>query len=362
MNAISEVPNDLHGFIAPILLPDLEVSWVGPTAVEGVLCFGSEDGRIRFADIHGKTLGGMRSAVRSGEAVNGVAFINSWMMVSSRDEAILWTLPTHTTGQTMVAPVPLGAHGVIASESGYFFAPLGMKGFLFCHPRSGEIQSFNISSGPSNTLCFYRMISYRAANGQEVIASALRRGGLGVMEFNGEGHRHVLNTQSFSGLDVVDVCSVQFQGVPGIAAIGKDRTLILLKGKNLEPTTIRYEAIEGVAYRILCARNYLFVLTSKALYVIQDLISDVVAGQSHNTMTNVMTLAMEAVDASLVGDRWLFIVLPDEVLRLDVSLLQFIPSAEDAISNVSTMRMNKLDPHWEGQKVEMEVRQSPLAA
>src|SRR5262249_55492439 len=37
--------------------------------------------------------------------------------------------------------------------------------------------------------------------------------------------------------------------------------------------------------------------------------------------TSILVIPMEAVDASLVGERWLAVILPDEVLRFDLDML-----------------------------------------
>ena len=37
--------------------------------------------------------------------------------------------------------------------------------------------------------------------------------------------------------------------------------------------------------------------------------------------TEIWVMALEAADASLVADRWLLVVLPDQVLRFDLKLI-----------------------------------------
>jgi hypothetical protein len=299
----------------------------------------------------------LNKAVQSGEAVNGVAFLKRWMMVSARDEVMLWTLPADGSTEVKGASFPLGSHGVIAGLSGYFFAPLGRSGLMICRPQEGEVQSVDINEPVSDDTYFYRVTSFNNAAGQEVIACATRRGGVGVMEFRGADHKHALTTATFAGLDVVDLCTIRTDaGSTALAAVGRDGALVLFRDAlhDRHPVTIRYEAIEGTVYRLLSAHGYLFVLTSKAMYVIADLVSSVGGRVAFNRETPVLALPMEAVDANLVGDRWVFIVMPDRVLRLDVELLSQAPKADGPESQVRSMRPDWLHPDWQQREIEQK--------
>jgi len=60
--------------------------------------------------------------------------------------------------------------------------------------------------------------------------------------------------------------------------------------------------------------------------------------------TQVLTVPMEASDANLVRDRWLLVVMPDEVRKYDVALLHqsALPPGEVPVTQTRT-----LTPHWE---------------
>lgn len=355
---MNPVLDEVRSLLEQVSLPDFDPSWVGAGPLENTLCFGSEDGHLRFTSMEGKFLKEMKNAVRSGESVNGVAFVGNWMGVSARDEVVLWSLDDDFTRKSVCAPLPFGSHGVIATPSGRFLAALGPSGFATCLPVAEDIQSFNIGERPNEEVYFYRMASYRDSKACELGVVAMRKGGVGWMELSADGQARSLNAQSFSGLDVVDVCTADFGSSTGVVALGRDGTLILWKHRGAEPVTVRFDAIKGTGYRVLSVGNQLFVLTSRALYAIQDLIDAVAAGGSHDIRANGVELPMEAVDAAVVGGRWVYIVLPDGIQRLDASLLHLLPNADYADLRLIEMRLNRLDPECNSAEVALDVHQA----
>jgi hypothetical protein len=341
-----------------IRLEKFDVSWAGPTLGDRGLCFGSEDGRLLLTNDEGNLLDKPQKANYSGEALNGVAFLDRRIAISTRNEVLIFQLGTGQPGGTPYTPVPFGAHDVIAGVSGRFFAPLGRRGFLSCLPSSGPVQEVTIVGGPAGEMYVYRVISLRAAGGEEVLACAARRGGVAAMEYRPEERNHTLGTLTFGGLDVVDICPL----VPGVAstaaaALGKDGTLILFHDvlHERKPSTVRYASVKGVAYRVLSAGGNLFLLTSEGLYVITALVDRFLNRAQVAPVTPVLVIPMEAVDANVVGDRWLLIVLPDGVLRFDVGLLeQYKPTAIHAgerhdlvIGEVRDEEPTPVEPAWE---------------
>src|SRR5262249_10135577 len=142
-------------------------------------------------------------------------------------------------------------------------------------PTDGPGQTVTVSRGPTEDAYFYRLISLQTSGGQEIVASAVRRGGVAAMVFRGEDPKHTVSTFTFNGLGVVDLCPLGRDAAPeGAAALGRDGTLILFRDvlHDRHPGTLKYESIKGTAYRLLSARGYLFVLTSEALYVIAGLV------------------------------------------------------------------------------------------
>lgn len=323
------VRNGARDLLAAFTLKDFKVSWCGPYPLPNRIGFGSEDGEATFTDVDGVLLQAEPDKlVHSGEAINGMAFIKQWIAISTRREVAIFTL--RSGQQPLVAEMPFGAHGVIAGVNGHFLAPLGPLGFMFTQPRVGATQQVTISSGRDESIYVYRLISVRAGSGQEIVACACRSGGVAALEFHGDGHDYNLSMIAFDGLDVVDLCPLSADDKPaGIAAIDKDGTVFLFHDAlhDRKPAAIKYPDIKGIAYRLLSARGFLFVLTSEGFYAIAGLIERFLAGNPYSQKTPVLSVPMEAVDANLVGD-WVVIVLPDEVARFDVDLLARITPPE----------------------------------
>jgi hypothetical protein len=70
----------------------------------------------------------------------------------------------------------------------------------------------------------------------------------------------------------------------------------------------------------------------------------------------VLPLPMEAVDAYLGGERWVWIVMPNGVLRLDVELLAQMTAAKCAQSEFTNLSPTSMTPDWQKQEVEQDSR------
>ncbi len=359
MTSFPAIPNGARALLAPIRFDGFDVSWAGASPSKDLFSFGSEDGRILFADSEGVVQLKAEKATPSGEAINGLAFIQRWMSVSMRNEVILWASSQNPGGKMMGTPIPFGSHGIIAGHSGYFLAPLGRGGLLFFQPKEGPETAATIIDGAIENAYFYRLISLQAASGQEIVACATRRGGVAAMEFKGKDQQHTFRALMFNGLDVVDLCSLGMAGaLEGAAAVGRDGTIILFRDvlRDGQPKTIKYESIKGTVYRILSVRGYLFLLTSEGMYVIAGLIERFLRGAADNSVTPVLTLPMEAVDANLGSEHWVWIVMPDGVLRLDVELLAQITPTNLSQGEFRNLSPTAITPDWHRQKVEQHSR------
>jgi hypothetical protein len=287
------------------------------------------------------------------------------MSVSTRNEVILWASPQKPGENLMGTPIPFGAHGIIVGHSGYFLAPLGRGGLLVYQPKEGPETAGTVISVAIENAYFYRAISLQAAGGQEIVACAARRGGVAAMEFKGKDQLHMLRMATYSGLDVIDLCPLGMDSAPeAAAAVGRDGTIILFRDvlRDSRPETIKYESIKGVAYRILSARGYLFLLTSEGMYVIAGLIERFLRGAADNSITPVLALPMEAVDANLGSEHWLWIVMPDGVFRLDVDLLARITPTNLGQAEFRNLSPTPMTPDWHRQNVEQHSRSMPAGA
>jgi hypothetical protein len=326
MSPLAENGNSRPLFLS-IRFPDsFAVCWAGPHPFRPGLCFGSEDGMLLFTDEEGRALSwppGKGSA--SGEAINGVACVGTWVAVSTRQEVNFWPLPGTEGGHQFGVVFPYGAHGVSATPSGYFIAPMGRLGILAQAPPFGAETEVTVQTAEKPGLYAYRVICLPSPDTGEVLACAARLAGIGAVAFFGSAQTHTLSTIAFSGLDVIDVCPLR----PGerslaVAALGRDGSLVLFQNvlTDKKPVPIKYDMVEGIAYRILSCGGDIFVLTSKGLYVLAQLAGRYLAGEPVGSIpTPVLPLPVEGVDANLCGNQWLLVVTPDEVRRYDVPLI-----------------------------------------
>lgn len=334
------------------------MSWAGRGPRGDDFCFGSDDGRLLLTDSMGRNAD-KPLKTRTDEAINGVAFIEGRMAVSTRSELVVFSR-TEDGSPPRPATVPTGTHGVIASSDGYFIAPLGIAGLMFAKPTLDSRLEVVISNPQGSEFSFYGVTCLQRKSGQTVLACAARKGGVAAMLFNGQDEPRNVRALSFEGLDVVDICpleSCEFEA--GVAAVARDGTLILFRDVLTDPKvlTVRYAPIEGTAYRLLNAHGKLFLLTSEGLYVITELLDRFAEGSVGDYDVPILSVPMEAVDANLGGDHWILIVMPDEVLRLDLNLLDQDKPSNVGLDGFQKARGLTMNPHW----TERQVKQTNVA-
>ncbi len=316
----NEGSNDLIVFIP---VEGAEVTWAGSSAQMHEFCFGCKDGRILRTDTRGKVQGGTGMDLAAGEPVNGVAFMQRSISVSTEKKVLLWTLSRRAGQAPHRAEIPVGAQSVVAGRSGYYFAPLGRAGVLWYRPDEAAELTATVNEGTGDVPDLHRLITLRADGDREPLVFAARRAGVVVTKPDTEAERLNMSAITFGGLDVVDVCPMPGAS-RGAIAVGINGTIILFKDvfHDKQPRTIRYESIRGPVRRILSVGKYLFLLTSEGLYVIVGLVDHFLAGSEENYFTPILVVPMQGSDANVVGDRWILIVTPGGVLRLDIELLK----------------------------------------
>ena len=308
-----------------IRFADFEISWVGGGPRANLLCFGSEDGRLRFATTANVGVGTPVLVIDSNEAINEVAFHGRSGAVTTRSEVVQFKLSATMDALESQAVCPIGAHGVIAAGPSQFVAPVGRNGLLVWKLGTTDIQPpIILSPNPDDPYYFYRVISPNAAGRPNVFVSATRPGGVAATTFRpGSG---VAETCSFTfpGLDVIDVCALGSDGGLAIAALGVDCTLVFSHDAQSDrrPISFKLNGVKGTAYSLFSARGHLFLLTSRGLYVLRGLARRFLDGEPIERQSTVVSeIPLEAVDANLIGDRWLPVVMTDHTLLYDVEQL-----------------------------------------
>lgn len=367
MNSFVENGNISSVPYLPIELPEgFEVCWAGSHPFRKGLCFGSLDGKILFTDEEGVSPRPAGNGSVSQEAINGVACVGTWVVVTTRQEVNFWPLPGTDGGHSLGFAFPFGAHDITTTPSGYFIAPLGRTGIMAVKPPFVFESPVTVYSFDEPSFYAYRTIALRSQTGAEVLACACRLGGIAAGEFSGDQKKIPMTTATFKGLDVVDICPLN----PGsdslaVAALGRDGSLVLfqdvLHDKN--PMTLKFQSVTGVAYRVLCCRGDIYLLTGKGLFVLGKLASRFLSQELvQGVVTPILPLAMEAVDMSLVAQRWLLVVMTDQVRKFDVdSIHQSVP-ALPGNGEFQEYQPTILSPDWNWTDIEQTTTQIATVA
>jgi len=334
-----------------------EVTWAGANPFSDGLTFGFEDGSLLFTDeIAGP--GKFRQQVsKAGESINGFANlgVNNLAVSTRADVTFLDVGPDRPTA---ISTFSGGAHGVVATRSGFFVSALGANGLLVVKPERGENQLMRVTEGGNAGLYIYRALALDNSEGLEALVFATRRGGVGVSQFSGYEAVRNVHTITSSGLDIVDVCEVQ-TGTLAAAAISIDGILLLFHDvlNQTRPVTIQLGGLEGTVYRILSSAGHLFVLTSKAIYVWHGLIEGLLKGNSTKESTPPVVVPKAAVEMNVYRNQLLLIVMAaNEVQRIEIETIAQM--ALKTSNHTERFVRTTLKPTW----LEGDVKQSTFLA
>lgn len=309
-----------------IRFDDFDVTWAGPNPFRHGFCFGSDDGRLRFTDEEGKIIGEPFPQVASREAINGVAFHEDCLAVSTRAEVTLFVMNDGHAKSVTTAVISVGAHNIVATDSGYFIAPCGMSGLMLLKAEPNKAEVVDAHSLTDRSICFYAAIALPNTREGEVLVFAIRQGGVGIMPFSGKIERQDMSTAHFSNQDIVDLCPLDPEGnSSAFAAAARNGTLHLFRNalSDREPATIKFNAVQGTVYGIASCRGHLFVLTNKAMYVLAHLAERFVNGKAVNGVTTqIRTVPMDGVDLGSIGSKYVLVVTGDAVLRFDIDAIE----------------------------------------
>jgi hypothetical protein len=302
------------------LPPDFEASWAGGCPWgPGYYCFGSDDGRVRFIGLNGVTEISTYAVSPSEEAVNGIAFAGDLMAVSTRSDVTFLNVPFLGEGHVERAVFNGGAHGVSGTNGGSIVAPMGRRGILLMSPKHTKAETVRILEPADESLYAYKVVTLNSLDRGEILACAGRRGGFAAMPLAGAGLANFGKRLCPAGVDFVDVAALGVDGFPfAVAALGLDCSIHLVLDVLGDRTSKRlhFSPNGERAYRLLCAKGHVFVLTDKSLYTFFDLAAQFVQGEAINAPPRRWPL--EAVDASSAFDRSLLITMPDRVDQIEL--------------------------------------------
>lgn len=332
-----------------------EVTWVGPNPFGRGLCLGFDDGTIILNNTATGETTPHQEISAAKDAINGVAAIGTRSLaVSTRSDVtfIQFESPTNSSRAVFAG----GAHGVVATESGYFIALLGRKGLLLVKPEVGQQQEMRVTVGTEGLLYFYRMAALCDATGKETLVFANRRNGVGLSVFDANQESRNVHTLGFAGLDVVDVCGVS-RGSLSAVAISPTAEILWIKdtSKREDPLAMRLHGVEGQVYRVLATPQHLFVLTSSALYAFANLVGKVLYDKATTSSCFPFVVPMEAVDMSLYKNEYILLVMAaNSIMSVRITDLEKQPSDQVGISIEMSQKtsVEDFDPKWQRHDVE----------
>jgi hypothetical protein len=349
-----------RSFFTSIKIDGFEVSCAAPNPFRAGFAFGSDNGKMKFTDEAGTLLLDLNGSP-SGESLNGIAGFGRSIAVSTRKEVALRTWRVEKPDLHTVSVVPHGAHGINATPGGYYVAPLGQAGIMMMKAESGPGDPVGVMTAENEDMYFYRVLARRGRGRKDLLVCATRRGGIGIAEVRWEDNTYNMRTATFSGLDSVDVCFVGGEpDSPAVAAVGLDGSIVLardlLHDKN--PVTMKFDTVQGRAYRLLLARGHLFLLTSCALYGLMNLGTRLMHGLPEGKFTTpIFMMPMEAVDASVIDDRWLLVVMVDEVRKFDLDLIQIHTLADIRDGEIREATVEPIERLWKYADIRPESRE-----
>jgi hypothetical protein len=305
-----------------IRIEGFEPSWAGPNPFVSGFCFGSEDGVVALTDESGNVIDEPQLMSSSHEAISGVAGFDRFLAACTRQELAVWALPERTGEKTTVATLQQGAHGVIASSSKQFVAPLGHAGLMMVKPSADQQSVFSVYPFDDGEIDIYQTQELPSAGPRHFFATACRSKGVGLIEYCSEKETLEFESGNFPGLDVIDVATAGNAEYPNaVVAAGIGGEVLLFRDivNHEAPILLDYKKkFAGKTYRILTARGHIFVLTSKAMYVLGGVASRLTQPTLDERDAPIMTIPMQAIDANICADRWLLAVMHKEVRRYDI--------------------------------------------
>jgi hypothetical protein len=304
--------------------PAQEITWAGECPWTGGFCFGTEGGDLLICRKDGPDELDRPPIKFSEEAVNDVAFWRDYVGVSTRSELTVARRSSSDDDLITLITIPGGAHGILATPGGHFFAPMGASGLLRVDPgRIGSSDGVSIDEPSQAVINFYKLIYLGDSSRGEVLACAARTSGLLVIGSDRDKPLEITGMVS-ENVDFVDVCSVSTPRWPHAAVgLGLDRSLIFVRDLLAEetPQTLRLGGLRGTPYSILSADGRLFVLTSKELVAFPDLLDWYLQGESSDRPFRYRHTPIQAVDAYLAYGKHLMVVMDEEVRFFEIPRL-----------------------------------------
>ncbi len=311
-----------------IALPDQTITWAGEGIMPDTFLLGTENGQLIECGIDGPIENSRPVQVTAEkESINAVAhffFENELHVgITTRTEIAVhrFSAGSHRSD---VFRRNFGAHGIKRSMMPGFVVPAGPSGLVVLMPNARG--NYDCSQSPNQNVYLYDlcMLGVKSENGAERWMAACRKEGLIAIETKIGAKPNPTNRFNFKDepQDFVGVISIgDASKLWAFVALEKSRRLHFLGDvfRSQATHTVHLPFVPGTAYKILSYNNHILMLTSRGLCIIPDLIREFHTTGLSRDYRNVKFMDVEAMDINIAFDKWLLILTPDGVMRIDLS-------------------------------------------
>ncbi len=313
------------GEYRPFSFPGGEITWAGENPWSKGFCFGTQSGKLLFlAEVgQGESEYEVIESEVCDEAVNDVAFWKDIVGVTTRSEVRIYRRAPSMDKLDIMSSLSSGAHGITATPRGLFLAPMGTGGLYCFDSEQGSQGTGWIEESPKVIRNYYKIVYLGESEGMGVLACATRADGLARIQLDGTKTRRVSSLTAPS-LDVIDVASPHAAKSPfAVIGLSVDRSLIfvrdILEFDQQNPERFKVEELLGTPYSLMCACGHVFVLTSEEIVMLPNLGARFLDGQPLDAPLQGFHSPVQAVNAYVVGDKYLMIVMDDGVRISEIS-------------------------------------------
>lgn len=299
-----------------------DVTCVGPSPFENVLCLGFEDGSMRFLDLERREWSIPHPLSPSQEAVNGFAAIpgKSLAVSTPAQVSFLQFLPD----RPIISHFPHGAHGVIATHSGTYVAPLGHTGLLFVQPTPDGIQEMFVAKPTEQNLYCYHTLVLHDGAGNEYLTIAHRDGGIGICPYTS---RSIMRFTDFKD-DIVDLCLVSDRSLELIAIASSGELYYIADVSTVKLLTATLPELVGQqVYSVSVISDHVVIQTSRKIYLYEQLVQHLRTGYQsghHQNQYHVHTLPLETTQLFIHDHEYILAVLGENAVEtLSISELLY---------------------------------------
>ena len=263
-------------------LPRESISWIGQGLETSSRFFGAFEGS--FYDVK-KAVNGKSWTTpfyRDGlDAVNGAATLGEFLAVTSRSEIRLFgrDKPVRADDRSGLGKFLFGGHGVTAIQGlSTFLVSLGSHGLARIVPVRKQVVAHLFDSF-SIGINFYKAARVGVVADGELVATACRKSGVGVLVLNKERLREFSRLRPFGGLDIIDIHPLRTPRLPrALLALSRDGTICFTPDilNSNKVTAIKPTVPMSEAYGMVVSDGHGFILTDSRLVCIPEIVDDMI--------------------------------------------------------------------------------------